>query len=93
MICLRRNRDSEVVYQSDIRAIGGFGQAHRGSISVESAPGDKPTVVEQLRFQSLGFLSCLGGYRRYPSEMTKRGRFIKRAQALGFTLEKVEGRV
>ena len=33
----------------------------------------------------------LGGYRRYPTEMAKRVRFIKRAQALGFTLEEVGG--
>lgn len=33
----------------------------------------------------------LGGYRRYPSETAKRVRFIKRAQALGFTLEEVGG--
>jgi MerR family transcriptional regulator, mercuric resistance operon regulatory protein len=33
----------------------------------------------------------LGGYRRYPVEMVQRIRFIKRAQALGFTLEDVAG--
>ncbi len=31
------------------------------------------------------------GYRRYPMEMVKRLRFIKRAQALGFTLKEVSG--
>jgi MerR family mercuric resistance operon transcriptional regulator len=30
-----------------------------------------------------------GGYRNYPKEIVKRIRFIKRAQALGFTLEEV----
>jgi MerR family mercuric resistance operon transcriptional regulator len=32
-----------------------------------------------------------GGYRHYPPETAKRVRFIKRAQALGFTLEEVAG--
>ncbi|MDE1900996.1 MAG: Hg(II)-responsive transcriptional regulator [Alphaproteobacteria bacterium] len=31
----------------------------------------------------------LRGYRRYPVDMAKRVRFIKRAQALGFTLEEI----
>ena len=29
------------------------------------------------------------GYRRYPADMVKHIRFIKRAQALGFTLEEI----
>ena len=33
----------------------------------------------------------LGGYRNYPTEVVKRIRFIKRAQALGFTLGEVSG--
>lgn len=32
-----------------------------------------------------------GGHRRYPAAMAKRVRFIKRAQALGFTLDEVTG--
>ena len=32
-----------------------------------------------------------GGYRDYPTEVVKQVRFIKRAQALGFTLEDVAG--
>ncbi|MEX6503812.1 Hg(II)-responsive transcriptional regulator [Pseudomonas zhanjiangensis] len=32
----------------------------------------------------------LGGHRRYPQEMVRRLHFIKRAQALGFTLSEVE---
>jgi len=31
----------------------------------------------------------VGGYRNYPKEIVKRIRFIKRAQALGFSLEEV----
>lgn len=52
--------------------------------------------VETIRYyQRRGLLDepkkPLGGYRRYPSDMVKRVRFIKRAQALGFTLEEVAG--
>jgi MerR family mercuric resistance operon transcriptional regulator len=32
-----------------------------------------------------------GGFRRYPEESVKRVLFIKRAQALGFTLEEIQG--
>ena len=52
--------------------------------------------VETIRYyQRLGLLGepakPMGGYRRYPAEMVKTLRFIKRAQALGFTLEEVAG--
>ena len=33
----------------------------------------------------------LAGYRRYSSDTSKRVRFIKRAQSLGFTLEEISG--
>jgi MerR family mercuric resistance operon transcriptional regulator len=35
--------------------------------------------------------SLWGGHRRYPVDVAKRVRFIKRAQALGFTLEEMAG--
>jgi MerR family mercuric resistance operon transcriptional regulator len=52
--------------------------------------------VETIRYyQRRGLLEKpskpLGGYRNYPSEMVKRIRFIKNAQALGFTLGNVAG--
>ena len=52
--------------------------------------------VETIRYyQRRGLLAApkkpLGGYRRYPADTLKRVRFIKRAQALGFTLEEVAG--
>ena len=52
--------------------------------------------VETIRYyQRRGMLEepvkPLGGYRNYPAEMVKRIRFIKKAQALGFTLENVAG--
>jgi MerR family transcriptional regulator, mercuric resistance operon regulatory protein len=48
--------------------------------------------VETIRYyQRRGLLDeprkPLGGYRHYPAEVAKRVRFIKRSQALGFTLE------
>lgn len=50
--------------------------------------------VETIRFyHRRGLLDeprkPMGGYRLYPVEAVKRIRFIKRAQALGFTLEEV----
>lgn len=50
--------------------------------------------VETIRYyQRRGLLDepakPLGGHRRYPVDMVKRLRFIKRAQALGFTLSEV----
>ena len=51
-------------------------------------------TVETIRYyQRRGLLDKPGkpkeGYRRYSSEAAKRLRFIKRAQALGFTLEEI----
>ena len=52
--------------------------------------------VETIRYyQRRGLLSepekPMKGQRRYPAELTKRVRFIKRAQVLGFTLEEISG--
>jgi MerR family mercuric resistance operon transcriptional regulator len=52
--------------------------------------------VETIRYyQRRGLLDepakPLGGYRRYPADAARRVRFVKRAQALGFTLEEVAG--
>ena len=52
--------------------------------------------VETIRYyQRRGLLAepkkPLGGYRHYPRDTAKRIRFIKRAQALGFTLDEVAG--
>jgi len=50
--------------------------------------------VETIRYyQRRGLLDeprkPSGGYRHYPADMARRVRFIKRAQALGFTLEEI----
>ena len=50
--------------------------------------------VETIRYyQRRGLLEepakPVGGYRNYPTEVVKRVRFIKRAQALGFSLKDV----
>ncbi|MPQ65718.1 MULTISPECIES: Hg(II)-responsive transcriptional regulator [unclassified Pseudomonas] len=50
--------------------------------------------IETIRYyQRRGLLDeppkPLGGHRRYAQELAKRVRFIKRAQALGFTLDEV----
>lgn len=51
--------------------------------------------VETVRYyQRRGLLAepnkPLGGHRRYPARMVQQLRFIRRAQALGFTLEEIE---
>ncbi|HSF21734.1 MAG TPA: Hg(II)-responsive transcriptional regulator [Burkholderiales bacterium] len=50
--------------------------------------------VQTIRFyQRLGLIAeppkPLGGMRHYPSDMVGRVRFIKRAQALGFSLDEI----
>ncbi|MGH8116055.1 MAG: MerR family transcriptional regulator [Rhodanobacteraceae bacterium] len=50
--------------------------------------------VETIRYyQRRGLLAVppkpLGGQRRYPEDAIKRVRFIRRAQALGFTLDEI----
>ena len=50
--------------------------------------------VETIRYyQRRGLLDeprkPFRGFRHYPADMAKRVRFIKRAQALGFTLEEI----
>jgi MerR family mercuric resistance operon transcriptional regulator len=50
--------------------------------------------VETIRYYQRGGLldeprKPSGGYRHYPANMARRVRFIKRAQALGFTLEEI----
>lgn len=52
--------------------------------------------VETIRYyQRCGLLDVPykppGGHRRYASEQTKRLRFIKRSQGLGFTLSEIDG--
>lgn len=52
--------------------------------------------VETIRYyQRRGLLDepnkPFQGYRHYPDDTVKRVRFIKRAQALGFTLEEIAG--
>lgn len=58
--------------------------------------GEAGVNVETIRYyQRRGLLDepakPLGGHRRYSAEQAKRLRFIKRAQALGFTLAEVGG--
>ena len=68
----------------------------RGDLTIGKLAEQAGVNVETIRYyQRRGLLDepkkPLGGYRRYPSDTAKRVRFIKRAQALGFTLEEVAG--
>jgi MerR family mercuric resistance operon transcriptional regulator len=66
----------------------------RGDLTIGRLAERSGVNVETIRYyQRRGLLDepqkPMGGYRRYPSNAAKRIRFIKRAQALGFTLEEV----
>jgi MerR family mercuric resistance operon transcriptional regulator len=67
-----------------------------GELTIGRVAEQAGVNVETIRFyQRRGLLDepskPLGGYRRYPADAVKRLRFIKRAQALGFTLQEVAG--
>lgn len=68
----------------------------RGELTIGKLAERAGVNVETIRYyQRRGLLDepqkPLGGYRHYPPDTAKRVRFIKRAQALGFTLEEVAG--
>ena len=68
----------------------------RTNLTIGKLAASAGVNVETIRYyQRRGLLDepdkPLGGYRRYPSDMAKRVRFIKRAQSLGFTLDEVAG--
>lgn len=67
-----------------------------GELTIGRVAEQAGVNVETIRFyQRRGLLDLpskpLGGYRRYPADAVKRLLFIKRAQALGFTLQEVGG--
>ena len=68
----------------------------RGDLTIGKLADLAGVNVETIRYyQRRGLLNepekPVRGYRRYPAEIAKRVSFIKRAQALGFTLEEVIG--
>ncbi|MBN9205923.1 Hg(II)-responsive transcriptional regulator [Methylibium petroleiphilum] len=65
-------------------------------LSIGRLAAEAGVNVETIRYyQRRGLLAeperPLNGQRRYPAELTKHVRFIKRAQVLGFTLEEIAG--
>lgn len=65
-------------------------------LTIGKLPEAARVNIETIRYyQRRGLLDepakPLSGHRRYPADMSKRVRFIKRAQALGFTLSEVGG--
>src|SRR5258708_1311191 len=72
------------------------GTSMHSDLTIGKLAGRAGVNVETIRYyQRRGLLDepkkPLGGYRHYPPETAKRLRFIKRAQALGFTLEELAG--
>jgi MerR family mercuric resistance operon transcriptional regulator len=68
----------------------------RGELTIGKLAERAGVHVETIRYyQRRGLLDepkkPLGGYRHYPADVAKRVRFIRRAQALGFTLEEITG--
>jgi len=59
--------------------------AKRGGVNVETIRYDQRRALLEEP------LKPIGGFRHYPEESVKRVLFIKRAQALGFTLEEIQG--
>ena len=67
-----------------------------GDLTIGKLAEEAGVNIETIRYyQRRGLLAeptkPPEGYRRYPSATAKRVRFIKRAQALGFTLEEIAG--
>ena len=67
-----------------------------GDLTIGKLAEQAGVNIETIRYyQRRGLLDepkkPLSGFRRYPSAMAKRVRFIKRAQGFGFTLEEVTG--
>lgn len=67
-----------------------------GELTIGKLANAAEVNVETIRYyQRRGLLDKPNkpphGHRRYPADMVKRLRFIKRAQALGFTLSEVAG--
>ena len=65
-------------------------------LSIGRLAAEAGVNVETIRYyQRRGLLAeperPLNGQRRYPAELTKHVRFIRRAQVLGFTLEEIAG--
>ena len=65
-------------------------------LSIGHLAGEAGVNVETIRYyQRRGLLLAPAkpesGHRRYAPELVKRVRFIKRAQALGFTLDEIAG--
>ena len=65
-------------------------------LTIGSLAGEAGVNVETIRYyQRRGLMpepdKPAQGYRRYDATTVKRVRFIKRAQALGFTLEEIGG--
>lgn len=68
----------------------------RGDLTIGKLAAQAGVNVETIRYyQRRGLLDepkkPIGGYRRYSSDTSKRLRFIKRAQGLGFSLDEVAG--
>jgi MerR family mercuric resistance operon transcriptional regulator len=99
IVSMSRATSEPVALKCSLESVPRYGVKGRdvtSELSIGRLAAEAGVNVETIRYyQRRGLLAQphkpQSGQRRYPTELTKRVRFIKRAQVLGFTLEEIAG--